>query len=95
MANSFTREEIDRVFDNFFKAHAALLEAMSFLKNINLQDHPETWVTTRQAADRSGEPLRNIQNWAADEKIRSRRNGYHYEVVLEDVIKKHSSRVAV
>ena len=62
------------------------------LKSYLTPQTTETWVTTIQASKRTGEPVRNIQNWAKAEKIRVNREGKFYEVCLEDVITKHESR---
>jgi len=50
-----------------------------------LQQETETWVSPRQAQDRLGVPARTVQQWAKTGKVRSRRNGNLWEVVLEDI----------
>lgn len=90
MQNQFNKETINDVFNKYFQAHDELMEALRVF--FNHREEQVTWVTTRQAADRTGEGIRNIQNWATSNKVRTRRNGHTYEVVLEDVIKKHESR---
>lgn len=92
-ASDFTPERVKEVFEQYEAAHDELMEALKFLSNIKIGT--ETWVTTRQAAERSGVQLRTIQNWITSDKIRSKRVGRNFEVVLEDVIAKHSHRVAV
>lgn len=90
-----TENSIDRIREAFEEYTVAQNKFTDTLKDI-LTPNPEadiTWVTTIQAADRTGAKLRNIQNWITSNKVRSRRHGRFYEVVLEDVANKHLSRM--
>lgn len=89
--SNFTVEHINEVFELYFKAHDELMEAVQFLFNMNLNP-VKTWVTVRQASERTNTNKRTIQVWAMQEKIRSRRIGHSYEVVLEDVVNFASHR---
>jgi hypothetical protein len=90
MQNQFNQETINDVFNKYFQAHDELMEALRVF--FSHREEQVTWVTTIQASKRTGEPVRNIQNWAKAEKIRVNRDGKFYEVCLEDVITKHESR---
>lgn len=93
--NSMTGSSTDKIREAFEEYTEAQNRFIDKLKGILIPD-PEagiTWVSTRQASERTGAELRNIQNWITSNKVRSRRSGHCYEVVLEDVMTKHLSRM--
>lgn len=81
-AADFNQERIDQVFGNIYKAIDEIRAALESLAAMH--QATETWVSPRQAQDRLGIPARTVQQWAKTGKVRSRRNGNLWEVVLED-----------
>jgi len=82
-AADFNQERIEQVFSDIYKAIDDMRDAL--VRLAALQQETETWVSPRQAQDRLGVPARTVQQWAKTGKVRSRRNGNLWEVVLEDI----------
>lgn len=82
-AADFNQERIEQVFDRMYKAVDEIRAALEGLAAMH--QGSETWVSPRQAQDRLGVPARTVQQWAKTGKVRSRRNGNLWEVVLEDI----------
>lgn len=82
-AADFNQERIEQVFG---KIYMAINEIRASLESLAAMHRgSETWVSPRQAQDRLGVPARTVQQWAKTGKVRSRRNGNLWEVVLEDI----------